>query len=206
MPDYASILRRSISGLADPSPEMREAVYQRARAALARQLTAVDPPLSTREIEAQHQELEDAVARLEAEFAPPAPVAAGFGDDGAEGRLPLFAAARETSPERRPVAPPPQPAPTSARRRRAGLRRGRRRDFEDDEERGSRLPLLIAVLGRRARARRGGRLCLRGARHAVRRRARAPRGRSASRRESAPVGVVTAAAGGAMPNEKRPTV
>ena len=76
MPDYASILKRSISGLTDPGPEMREAVYQRARAALARQLTAVEPPLSTREIEVQHQELEDAVARLEAEFAPPAP------DDG----------------------------------------------------------------------------------------------------------------------------
>ena len=70
MPDYTSILRRSISALPDPSPEMREAVYQRARAALARQLTAVDPPLSTREIETQHQELEDAVARLEAEYAP----------------------------------------------------------------------------------------------------------------------------------------
>ena len=70
MPDYASILRRSVSALPDPSPEMREAVYQRARAALARQLTAVDPPLSTREIETQHQELEDAVVRLEAEFAP----------------------------------------------------------------------------------------------------------------------------------------
>ena len=68
MPDYASILKRSISALPDPTPEMREAVYQRARAALARQLTAVDPPLSTREIETQHQELEDAVARLEADY------------------------------------------------------------------------------------------------------------------------------------------
>ena len=76
MPDYASILRRSVSALPDPSSDMRQAVYQRARAALARQLTAVDPPLSTREIETQHQELEDAVVRLESEFAPaeePAP-------------------------------------------------------------------------------------------------------------------------------------
>jgi hypothetical protein len=70
MPDYASILKRSVPALPDPSPEMREAVYQRARAALARQLTAVDPPLSTREIETQHRELEDAVVRIEAEFAP----------------------------------------------------------------------------------------------------------------------------------------
>src|SRR5687767_2471793 len=56
MPDYTSILRRSVAALPDPSPGMREAVYQRARAALARQLTAVVPPLSSREIEAQHQE------------------------------------------------------------------------------------------------------------------------------------------------------
>lgn len=70
MPDYTAILRRSISALPDSRPEMREAVYQRARAALARQLTAVDPPLSSREIERQHQELEGAVARLEAEIAP----------------------------------------------------------------------------------------------------------------------------------------
>ena len=69
MPDYTSILRRSISALPDASPAMREAVYQRARAALARQLTAVDPPLSTREIESQHQQLEDAVSRIETEFA-----------------------------------------------------------------------------------------------------------------------------------------
>jgi hypothetical protein len=90
MPDYTSILRRSIVALPDASPAMREAVYQRARAALARQLTAVDPPLSTREIERQHQDLEDAVARLEADYSaeaeeeaegPPAPPSA---DDYAE--------------------------------------------------------------------------------------------------------------------------
>lgn len=49
---------------------MREAVYQRARAALARQLTAVDPPLSSREIEAQHQQLEHAIGTIEQDFAP----------------------------------------------------------------------------------------------------------------------------------------
>ncbi len=83
MPDYASILRRSISALPDSSPEMREAVYQRARAALARQLTAVDPPLSTREIQAQHHELEDAVARLEADYATEPDPPASEPDDGA---------------------------------------------------------------------------------------------------------------------------
>lgn len=82
MPDYTSILKRSVSTLPDQSPAMREAVYQRARAALARQLTAVEPPLSTREIESQHQELENAVRQVEAGFStqkpatPPPPVPA----------------------------------------------------------------------------------------------------------------------------------
>lgn len=98
MPDYTSILRRSISALPDASPQLREAVYQRARAALARQLTAVDPPLSPHEIEAQQQQLEDAVSVIEAEHAPARP-------DEAE-----FIAFDEDSAEAEPEpAPPPRP-------------------------------------------------------------------------------------------------
>lgn len=67
---------------------MREAVYQRARAALGRQLTAVDPPLSTREIEAQHQELEDAIGRLEADYAPSDPAGSAFDSAESEGLHP----------------------------------------------------------------------------------------------------------------------
>lgn len=141
MPDYASILRRSISALPDPTSEMREAVYQRARAALARQLTAVDPPLSSREIETQHQELEDAVARLEAEFAPP-PAS-------------RFEPAKEEfdfTPPPSPSSARPQPLPPPSRRRDAVEEAG---DFEsdddedddyDDEDRASRLPALIGLL------------------------------------------------------------
>ncbi len=146
MPDYTSILRRSIAALPDSSPEMRAAVYQRARAALARQLTAVEPPLSTREIEAQHQDLEDAVARLEAEYAPEAPaLSAG---------PPPF---RED-----PVYPPPAAEPRAAFLEPAGAGNGelvaRARSAEDDvqdlededdfddEERSSRVPLLVGLL------------------------------------------------------------
>jgi len=139
MPDYASILRRSISALPDPSAEMREAVYQRARAALARQLTAVDPPLSTREIETQHQELEDAVARLEAEYAP---------DD--EPQEPDFAGiAREDEffyPAPSAPAPPPKAHPPR------DIERDERADFDEededfaDEPRRSRAPLLVGAV------------------------------------------------------------
>ena len=101
MPDYTSILRRSISALPDSSPAMREAVYQRARAALARQLTAVDPPLSARDIEAQQQQLEDAVASIEAELAP------AEEDD-------FFFDEPEVEPAPEPVPPPPPPAKTAS--------------------------------------------------------------------------------------------
>lgn len=143
MPDYASILRRSVSALPDPSPEMRQAVYQRARAALARQLTAVDPPLSTREIESQHQELEDAVVRLEAEFAPPAQ----------EEPAPSF-----TDPPRKDdfFYSTPQPAAAEPRMAHPGGR-GQEQpapadygdeedDFEEDDGRPSRIPMLIGLL------------------------------------------------------------
>ena len=77
MPDYASILKRSIETLPEKTPDMRQAVYERARTALARQLTAVDPPLSAELIESQHQHLEAAISAAEADFSP---AAAGAGE------------------------------------------------------------------------------------------------------------------------------
>src|SRR5687768_8332329 len=142
MPDYASILRRSISALPDSSPEMREAVYQRARAALARQLTAVDPPLSTRDIEAQHQELEDAVARLEADYASAHPIETDEGAGALEQRR-----FREAAP----AAPPARSAPPPMMKDPADDEPGEDYDEDDEDdfdgdERASRTPLLIGLL------------------------------------------------------------
>ena len=144
MPDYASILRRSIAALPDPSPPMREAVYQRARAALARQLTAVDPPLSTREIETQHQELEDAVARLEADFAPDEPEDESRPTEDYYSPPPVATALR------------PDPAAAGADRRGGNAafeapqaedeEEEDEDDFEAEGETRSRLPLLVALL------------------------------------------------------------
>lgn len=68
MPDYASILERSIETLPEKTPDLRQAVYDRARAALARQLTSVNPPLAPEVIELQHQHLEDAILTVEMDF------------------------------------------------------------------------------------------------------------------------------------------
>jgi len=139
MPDYASILRRSVSALPDPNPDMRQAVYQRARAALARQLTAVDPPLSTREIETQHQELEDAVARLEAEFAPPEEPAPSFTEQARKDDF-FYSTPQTPSSERRPadLGAPAKATPAAFDEEDD--------DFEEDDERSSRIPMLIGML------------------------------------------------------------
>ncbi len=68
MPDYTSILKRSIETLPEKTPELRQAVYERARTALARQLISVDPPLNPESVELQHQHLEEAIVTVEADI------------------------------------------------------------------------------------------------------------------------------------------
>lgn len=140
MPDYASILRRSVSALPDPSPEMRQAVYQRARAALARQLTAVDPPLSTREIESQHQELEDAVVRLESEFAPPPQQEPAPAFDSPR-RDDFFYSAPQTHAAEPRIADIPVREPPAA-----SDYEEEDEDFDEDDGRPSRIPMLVGLL------------------------------------------------------------
>jgi hypothetical protein len=124
---------------------MRQAVYQRARAALARQLTAVDPPLSTREIETQHQELEDAVVRLEAEFSPLEEPPPSFSEPPPPRKDEFYysspqAPIVERIPERRApdLGTPAQAVPGSFDEE--------EEDFEEDDDRPSRIPFLIGAL------------------------------------------------------------
>ncbi len=143
MPDYASILRRSVAALPDPTTEMREAVYQRARAALARQLTAVDPPLSAREIESQHQELEDAVVRLEAEYAPQEAPAEDYPAPSKKDDF-FYSAPQKPAPERHP--PPPPPTNSFAAEAPAGAAyEDDDEDYEEEEYHTSRVPMLVAL-------------------------------------------------------------
>src|SRR5215208_7589615 len=69
MPDYVSILKRSIAARNASAPADRRQVFDKARGALARQLAGIEPPLSDLEIEAEHQKLEDAIDDVEAEYA-----------------------------------------------------------------------------------------------------------------------------------------
>jgi hypothetical protein len=69
MADFYPVLSRAIAGLSDPSPEMRRAIYDRARNVLVAQLRGIDPPLSETEIARERLGLDETIARLEAELA-----------------------------------------------------------------------------------------------------------------------------------------
>jgi hypothetical protein len=96
MADYYPLLTRALDALSDRSPQMRQAVYDRARSALMEQLRNLDPPLSEADIARERLALEDAVNRVEA------------GEKRREGTLePVMPAAGMARARREPPPPPP---------------------------------------------------------------------------------------------------
>jgi hypothetical protein len=71
MADYYPLIVRAIEGLSDRSPEMRAAVYERARSALIGQLENLDPPLPPEDIASERTALDAAIARIEVEYGAP---------------------------------------------------------------------------------------------------------------------------------------
>ena len=70
MADYFSLLAKAVGNLPKTSPpSARKAIYDRARAALIRQLRSLGPTLSEADIAREEAALEAAVARLEEELA-----------------------------------------------------------------------------------------------------------------------------------------
>ncbi|MFD1333735.1 hypothetical protein ACFQ4O_17155, partial [Methylopila musalis] len=70
MADYYPVLSRAVAGLPANTGENRRAVYERARAAIIRQLRSIDPPLSEEDISRERMQLEDAIRRIEDEQQP----------------------------------------------------------------------------------------------------------------------------------------
>ena len=103
MADYYPLISRALDGLSDKSPDMRRAVYERARSALTAQLESLDPPLPVAEITRERLALDEAIDRLEAEFSLAEAVEAPA--------APPPAAAPPPSPPRETFdEPPPRPA------------------------------------------------------------------------------------------------
>ncbi|HMF66002.1 MAG TPA: transcriptional regulator [Phyllobacterium sp.] len=92
MADFVAVLRKTIDGLADPTPALRQRVYAKARATIEQKLATLDAPeaVATRQIKA----LEDAIAEVESDFTP---------------------AVEDIVPEAVPVPPPiPTPKPIAS--------------------------------------------------------------------------------------------
>lgn len=68
MAEYYPLLAKAVTGLSNSTPEMRRAVYERARNALLTQLRSLDPPIAEADVAKETDALDAAVARLEAEL------------------------------------------------------------------------------------------------------------------------------------------
>jgi len=71
MAEYYPLLAKAVASLPNSTLEARHAIYERARKALLGQLRAVQPPVPDADVERENQALDQAIARLEAEFAAP---------------------------------------------------------------------------------------------------------------------------------------
>ena len=65
--DYYSTIARAISGLPSKTEETRGAVYELARTALQKRLSALDPPISESDLAIERFALEAAIQRVETE-------------------------------------------------------------------------------------------------------------------------------------------
>ncbi|MET0576214.1 MAG: hypothetical protein ABWZ83_10190 [Mesorhizobium sp.] len=68
MADFVAVLKKTIDGLGDASPVMRERVYEKARTTVAAKLAAINPPPPAAVAERQKKSLEDAIREIEAQY------------------------------------------------------------------------------------------------------------------------------------------
>jgi hypothetical protein len=112
MADFVAVLRKTIDGLGENTPEVRSRVYDKARSTVAAKLAAIQPPPPAAVIERQKASLEQAIKDVEADYAT-ATVEAddNFDDlDAIIGQLssdPKPAVAAAAKPVVTPAPPPP---------------------------------------------------------------------------------------------------
>ena len=64
MADYYPLIARAVEALSEKSPDLRRAVYERARSALTEQLRALDPPISEADIARERSSPDTALDRI----------------------------------------------------------------------------------------------------------------------------------------------
>jgi hypothetical protein len=113
MADFVAVLRKTLDGLGDPAPEMRQRVYERARSTVLAKLDAITPPPPPAVADRQIKALEDAIAVIERDFAPAAKKA-----DPLDELEDVFASLNGLKD--RVTIPPPRPATPTPPRAAAG--------------------------------------------------------------------------------------
>ena len=73
MADFVAVLRKTLDGIGDPTPETRQRVYERARSTVLARLEAISPPPPASVKDRQVKALEDAIVVIEQDYAPAAP-------------------------------------------------------------------------------------------------------------------------------------
>ncbi len=68
MADFVAVLKKTLEGLSDTTPLMREKVYEKARITIASKLAAMNPPLPEAVVQKQKQALEEAIVNVEGEY------------------------------------------------------------------------------------------------------------------------------------------
>lgn len=125
MVDFVAVIEKAVNGLAENTPEMRDKVYGKARAAINRQLENIDPPISDAVKDKQLAKLEDAIAEVESRNVEAAIDEDAFSDvfsesdatameaesQGVKPQPPASESVEPASPAPPPPATPPTPPP-----------------------------------------------------------------------------------------------
>jgi hypothetical protein len=116
MADFVAVLKKTIEGLGETTPDVREKVYQKARMTIGAKLAALNPPASPAVVDRQRRALEEAIRKVEAEYA--ALEAEDEPEDEVEDPLDeldaLFSSLSKPPVKAAPAAPREDPAPRPA--------------------------------------------------------------------------------------------
>jgi len=116
MADFVAVLKKTIEGLGENTPDVREKVYQKARMTIGAKLAALNPPASPAVVDRQRKALEEAIRQVEAEYA--ALEAESEPEEEVEDPLDeldaLFSSLSKPPAKAAPAAPREDPAPRPA--------------------------------------------------------------------------------------------
>ena len=73
MADFVAVLKKTLDGLGETTPEIRARVYDKARTTISAKLAAITPPPAPAVIDRQKAALEQAIKTIEAEYSASSP-------------------------------------------------------------------------------------------------------------------------------------